>query len=200
MGGPVRVGVATVMFVAAITGSSSRAAVILDSLIVRVYDNAGVLAGNRTHAMKDAHTILAGADVDVYWRDCPGRGRTHPACTNTPAPGELSVRLVKSPKNDEDDRALGRALIDSATGTGTLATVFVDRVQTIASIAKADPWAMVGRVMAHEIGHLLLGTNSHSGSGLMREIWTAKELTRNRPGDWLFSSAQREGLRRRAGV
>ena len=49
--------------------------------------------------------------------------------------------------------------------------------------------------MAHEIGHLLLGTNAHSGTGLMREIWTLAELTRNRAQDWIFSGAQRETLR-----
>jgi hypothetical protein len=183
------------MFVAALAGSSSRAAVILDSLIVRVYDNAGVLADNRTRAMKDARTILARADVDIYWRDCPARGRTHAACATTPAPGELVVRLVKSPKEDTDTRALGSALIDSITGSGTLATVFIDRIQAVAVLGKVDPWPIVGRVMAHEIGHLLLGTNSHSESGLMREIWSMKDLTRNRPGDWLFSSPQREDLR-----
>jgi hypothetical protein len=53
---------------------------------------------------------------------------------------------------------------------------------------------MVGGVMAHEIGHLLLGSNSHSETGLMREIWSLKDLTRNRPDDWLFSPAQREEL------
>jgi hypothetical protein len=54
---------------------------------------------------------------------------------------------------------------------------------------------MIGRVMAHEIGHLVLGTNTHSASGLMREIWTFAELTRNRAQDWMFSGAQRDRLR-----
>jgi len=54
---------------------------------------------------------------------------------------------------------------------------------------------MIGRVMAHEIGHLLLGTNTHSDDGLMREVWTLAEMTRNRAQDWLFSRAQRDTLR-----
>ena len=193
MGGILQI-VAVILAVAAFSATSSRAAVILDTLIVRVYDNAGVLAADRARAMKDATSILAHADLNVRWRDCPARGRSHSACLALPSPGELAVRLVHSPKSDPNVRALGNAFIDATSGSGTLATVFVDRVQAVVQ-SKADPWAMVGRVMAHEIGHLLLGSNSHSESGLMREIWTIGELMRSRPSDWLFSKAQREDLR-----
>jgi hypothetical protein len=176
--------------------TSGRAAVILDSLTVRIYDNAGVLAAGRARAIKRASDILGRADVSVDWRDCPAGGvLARGACLAPPGPGELAVRLVRSPKEDPNPRALGNALIDKATGTGTLATVFVDRVSAMAQQGQHDQWAMIGSVMAHEIGHLLLGTNSHSDSGLMREIWTVKDLTRNRPEDWLFSRAQREELR-----
>ena len=33
---------------------------------------------------------------------------------------------------------------------------------------------ILGRVTAHEIGHLLIGTNSHAPSGLMRASWNVK--------------------------
>jgi hypothetical protein len=176
--------------------ASGRAAVILDSLSIRIYDNAGVLAAYRARAIKRAGDILARADLAVDWRDCPAGGvLTRGACAAPPSPGELALRLVHSPKGDPNPRALGNALIDTATGSGTLATVFIDRVTKLSQQGRLDPWSMVGVVMAHEIGHLLLGTNSHSDSGLMREIWTLKDLTRNRPDDWLFSRSQRDELR-----
>lgn len=193
MGGILRV-VTVIVSVAGFSATSSRAAVILDSLIVRVYDNAGVLAADRARAMKGASSILVHADLNVRWRDCPARGKTHSSCLAVPSPGELAVRLVHSPKSDPNVRVLGNALIDATSGSGTLATVFVDRVQSLVQ-SQADPWAMVGRVMAHEIGHLLLGSTSHSDTGLMREIWTLSELMRSRPSDWLFSRGQRENLR-----
>ena len=184
------------LLVAGFLGTSSRAAVILDSLTVRIYDNAGVLAGERARAIKRANDILARAELAVDWRDCPAGGvRPRAACATPPAPGELAVRLVRSPKHDPNPRALGNALIDSATGSGTLATVFVDRVMTMATLGKLDTWSMVGGVMAHEIGHLLLGSNTHTETGLMREIWSLKDLVRNRPDDWFFSRAQRDELR-----
>jgi hypothetical protein len=196
MGGIGRVITAVVMFLTTVAGTSGGAAVILDSLVVRVYDNAGVLARDRARAVQRAHEILAGADLAIEWRDCPARGGwTRASCSNAPHAGDLAVRLVRSPKGDPNPRPLGNALIDPATGTGTLATVFVDRVEAISDQGKADAWSMVGRVMAHEIGHLLLRTNAHTDTGLMREIGTLKDLIRNRPEDWLFSSRQRQDLR-----
>jgi hypothetical protein len=195
MGGIVRVLAAGVV-AAAFSVASGRAAVILESLVVRVYDNAGVLAGDRQRAIKRANEILARAEVAIDWRDCPaGAAWMHAGCADMPRPGELSVRLVRTPKNDANPRALGSALIDKVTGRGTLATVFVDRIRGVAQQGKTDPWAIVGRVMAHEIGHLLLGTNSHSETGLMREMWALKDLLRGHPDDWLFSRKQRDDLR-----
>ena len=196
MGGSVRVLATATLLAAGLAGASPRGAVILDSLSVRIYDNAGVLAAGRARAIKRATDILGRADIAVDWRDCPAGGvLARAVCAAPPERGELAVRLVRSPKNDPNPRALGTALIDKSTGTGTLATVFVDRVAAMAHQGKQDQWTMIGGVMAHEIGHLLLGTNSHSETGLMREIWTLKDLTRNRPEDWLFSRAQREELR-----
>jgi hypothetical protein len=196
MGGFGRVVATAVVLAAGFAQTSGRAAVILDSLSIRIYDNAGVLSANRARAAKRAGDILARADLAIDWRDCPAGGvLARGACAAPPAPGELSLRLVHSPKSDPNPHALGNALIDTATGSGTLATVYVDRVTKLALQGKLDAWSMVGAVMAHEIGHLLLGTNSHSESGLMREIWSLRDLTRNRPDDWLFSRAQREELR-----
>lgn len=196
MGAAVRVAATAAMLGLGFLGTSGQAAVILDSLTVRIYDNAGVLAGDRARAITRANEILSRADLTVDWRDCPAGGmRNRGNCLAPPARGDLAVRLVRSPKSDPHSRALGTALIDDTTGSGTLATVYVDRVMSVAGQAKTDVWGMVGRVMAHEIGHLLLGSNSHSASGLMREIWTLRDLARNRPQDWSFSRAQRDELR-----
>jgi hypothetical protein len=196
MGGSVRVLATATLLAAGLAGASPRGAVILDSLSVRIYDNAGVLTAGRARAIKRATEILGRADLAVDWRECPATGvLTRGACSAPPEPGELAVRLVRSPKGDPNARALGTALIDRTTGKGTLATVFVDRVTALAQQGRQDQWAMIGGVMAHEIGHLLLGSNSHTDTGLMREIWTLKDLIRNRPDDWLFSRTQREELR-----
>jgi hypothetical protein len=205
MGGSGRVIATGVVLTGTLLAASGRAAVIPDGVTIRVYDNAGILAGDRARAISRAREILTRAELDIEFRDCFGRGAQAPAvCAAPPASGELIVRLARdvdrldaSGKRDSAgaSRALGNSMIDTATGAGTLATVFVDRIESMAQQARADRWAMVGRVMAHEVGHLLLGTNAHSKTGLMREIWTLAELTRNRAQDWMFSHAQSDKLR-----
>jgi hypothetical protein len=183
------------VLVATLLRTSGSAAVIPDGLIIRIYDNAGVLAADRARAIERARAILVTADLDIEWRDCSSGGTMRTGCAGPAAAGELVVRLVRSPKGAEHELALGNSLIDSATGGGTLATVFVDRVESIAGRGRTDRAAIMGRVIAHEIGHLLLGTNAHAETGLMREIWTLAELTRNRAQDWMFSATQRQNLR-----
>ena len=73
----------------------------------------------------------------------------------------------------------------------------VDRVDWLASTGKAVRAEVLGRAIAHEIGHQLLGSNDHTPRGLMRETWTAEELTRNRAEDWQFSTSQRVALHAR---
>ena len=176
-------------------------AIILDSITIRIYDSAGVTPNDRTAALKTAGAILSRADLDATWIVCtPARdGRPQPGCDAAPASHELVVRLTHSSPTAEDgnSRAFGYSLIDATTATGTLSTVFVDRVDWLASTGKAVRADVLGRAIAHEIGHQLLGSNDHSARGLMRETWTADELTRNRPEDWQFSSAQRAALHAR---
>jgi hypothetical protein len=54
---------------------------------------------------------------------------------------------------------------------------------------------LLGRAIAHEIGHLLLGTASHACAGLMRARWLTGELQRDWPLDWVLSVP--EGARMR---
>ena len=179
---------------------SAAAAVILDSLVVRIYDNAGMTAAERSRATTRAGTILDRADVDVEWLDCPARtsGRAAAACDTAPVRGELIIRLVNAPVPDSDDarrQALGYSLIDSAAGVGTMATVFVDRVNRLANDARTARSTILGRAIAHEIGHLILASNAHADAGIMRETWTAQQLTSSRAEDWLFLPGQSEQLR-----
>ena len=179
-----------------VAAAARAAAVIPDGLVIRVYDNAGVLPGDRTRAIARAREILARAELDAEWLDCPARGvKAAWACAAPIGWNELVVRLGRAPARDADAKALGSSIIDARTGVGTFATVYVDRVGLVARQGNTDVATMIGRLIAHEVGHLLLGTNTHTNTGLMREIWTLAELTRNDAQDWTFSPAQRETLR-----
>jgi hypothetical protein len=49
--------------------------------------------------------------------------------------------------------------------------------------------------MAHEIGHVLLGPNSHSPSGIMRVQWSAEDFKHFRKKDFCFTPEQTTKLR-----
>ena len=159
------------------TGSESSAA---ERLIVRTYDTFGVTAGEITNARTVAGAILQDAGLQVVWRDCSG------GCADPLASGELMVRIVAAPDAIVLG-SLGCAVIDLQQGTGTLATVYVDRINRLASRVGVNAGTLLGRAVAHEIGHLLLGTSRHSAAGLMRAFWSDGELQRNLAADWTWS-------------
>jgi hypothetical protein len=49
---------------------------------------------------------------------------------------------------------------------------------------------ILGCAIAHEVGHLLLGSNSHSGSGIMQRRWERKEMRHAMTGTLLFTPEQ----------
>ena len=92
---------------------------------------------------------------------------------------------------------LGEAVGDSRTHKGSFATVFADRIWSTSDRAGANPRDVLGWVIAHEIGHLLVGTNYHARQGLMRGVWTDLELRRPIGLEWHFSPSEARRMRAR---
>ena len=172
--------------------------------VVRVYDTANGDITARTAAIRTAAAIVRDAGIPVEVRDCTGAGDRadcqHPRRTDlivrimsTPTPGTAtghgSLRLRT--QRGEQQLQLGVATLNPVTLAGQMATVFQRPVLQIARQARLDPAELLGRTIAHEIGHLLLRTPGHSSSGLMREIWSLEELTSNRHDDWRFAPGDR---------
>ena len=49
--------------------------------------------------------------------------------------------------------------------------------------------------MAHELGHLLLGTNSHSKRGVMQSLWSGNQLRKANLKALYFSPRQAARIR-----
>jgi hypothetical protein len=166
------------------------------AVTVRVYDNANVPKAAVRAALDTAAHTLRPADVEVTWLSCSTSSGG--PCTEPIRRGELMVRLVRSRQvAGADDESLGTALVDPATGTGVLATVYVDRVERLAKASGSDLGMLLGRAMAHEIGHLLMGGSAHAVRGLMRPRWTRAEVTRNVIADWRFDAPELRAIRLR---
>jgi hypothetical protein len=176
-------------------GSSLHAAA--TSIVVRTYTEAASAPDIRT-ARHTAGAILERAGIQVLWLECalPDGLTDTGACALAPRWNELLVRVVSA--GAEDGRrgvdTLGSALVDVDAGAGSLATVYADRVRVMAQRDGADKAELLGRAMAHEIGHLLLGTNGHAAHGLMRASWSSVDLRGHRV-QWFFSRKEGEAMR-----
>lgn len=160
---------------------------------VRVYRSPEITSDVLRAALNVAEATFTAASVDVVWKVCG------PAeCNVPPTPTERLVRLVRAPEGgSRDTRCLGDALIDAQKGTGVLATVYIDRVLDLARHLDINYTTLLGRTIAHEIGHLLLATNTHSTSGLMRELWSPDELLASRADDWVLRPFEAAAIRQR---
>ena len=156
------------------------------SLVVRLYDAHGVAADTTAAARATVDRILHDAGIHVTWAECPCDGRV--------VSSELMIRIVAAP-SAADPRSLGFSYVDVQQRSGTLATVFADRVDLLAKLAGVNEGELLGRAMAHELAHLLLGTRDHALVGLLRGHWTSRELASNQPVDWQLSRSDAARLR-----
>lgn len=80
-----------------------------------------------------------------------------------------------------------------AAERGRVADVYWDTIE------KFRPFSarVLGHVMAHEIGHLLLPTRAHSRDGLMRASWDRRDVERLKTGGLLFTRDQGDLIRRK---
>jgi hypothetical protein len=113
-------------------------------------------------------------------------------------PSVLVLRIVGQPASESvSPNALGFAVAQQ--GDSTYASVFRDRL--LAMVGRGGPYSeaeLLGHAMAHELGHLLLGTPAHSRYGLMAGRWRASDLDRASVGFLLFSPAEAAIMRAEA--
>jgi len=74
--------------------------------------------------------------------------------------------------------------------------VFADRIAAAADRQNRPHSSVLAHVMAHEIGHVLLRTNDHSGAyGLMAPVWTDWEYGQIGKGLMFFNRSQSQAMR-----
>ena len=74
---------------------------------------------------------------------------------------------------------------------------FYSRIEDLAQYNGASLASLLGTVIAHELGHLLLPYDSHTSRGLMRAEWDHRQLKDMASGLLAFTPEQAELIRRR---
>ncbi len=139
-----------------------------------------------------AETVVAAAfsplQVEVSWTNCDKSG-----------PGvHILLRLrregpLNAARADSLD-VMGMAFTEGGTA-GTMADAYYGAIEQFARTHLADPAEVLGYVVAHELGHLLLGPG-HSAGSIMTAVWDGKTLAAARQRWLTFSQAQRTSVHR----
>jgi hypothetical protein len=162
-------------------------------ITVLVNDGANVDHLVLGEAEKEAGRIFHAAGIEISWVNCIG-GKQVARCRVEPGLNEFVLHIVKSGKTSSDS-VFGEAFL-AADGTGKYCDVFFERIKREAELS-VTPALLLGSVMAHELGHLLLSSKAHSLWGIMQPIWHQDELSRVEMGALLFNPAESRLMRGR---
>ena len=145
-------------------------------------------------AEKEAGRIFHVAGVEISWVNCIGGGHVD-RCRVQPGMNEFVVHIVMSGKTSSDS-VFGVAFV-AADGTGKYSDVFFGRIKRQCQESDFAIERLLGYVMAHELGHLLLGTGAHSRWGIMMPTWRKAELQEAKMGGLLFHPEQAQLMKAR---
>lgn len=90
---------------------------------------------------------------------------------------------------------LGFALPCAPDESACIADVFYQRVEGLAARSRVPLPRVLACAVAHELGHLLLGANSHSDRGIMRAGWSPADFEAKAAASLLFTASEADLIR-----
>ncbi len=163
---------------------------------ISVHNDAGISVGTLRGAEMEASRVFRQSGIEAKWLNCalPADGPEDPAqCRMADFPEHLQLRIARRSRN-LSEITFGISYL-SADGSGCYANLFYQRVEEMHERSRVNLASLLGDVAAHEIGHLLLGTNSHAASGIMRARWESEELGSISTGTLFFSDVESRQMR-----
>jgi hypothetical protein len=131
-----------------------------------------------TSAIAEVSAVFRAAKVEIAWKSCDDLPGTVPSAVRW-----FVLRLrwatalwtaVTSTSTSLD--VMGRAFV-ADTREGGMADAYFEAIQDLAIQFRIDSGALLGYVIVHELGHLLLGPGHvANGVSVMRGRWTPDEL------------------------
>ena len=170
------------------------------ALTVRLYNHADAPLAMLTAAARVGRGIFSRAGLEMTWVLCrPGPGQLpDPACSKRPGKTVLRVNVLDrnmAEKLGAVPEAFGVAFPDKS-GFGLVASVFYHRVAELERDSGVEGELIFGHIMAHEIGHLLLGFKSHTPGGIMSAVWDEAKILEAEQGSLNFFGGQARRMRK----
>ena len=167
---------------------------------VMVYKYADVDPEILAKAEKRAESIFQELKVNVVWIDSGDFRRQFHGDSRKEQEQldsiDVLLRLVPLSRAALNSKAMGEALPCQLGKDACIANVFMNRVREKTDVEKMGSDQVLGHAMAHEIGHILLGSDSHSSTGLMKAKWNSDDMKRAGKGDLQFTAEQCQIIRK----
>ena len=121
-------------------------------------------------AENETRRILEQAGIHATWRDCPTGNEP---CQKGPGRVFILAVMAGPAQSKFMDTVSGYAVVPDQ-----LAVVYYDDLPHISGSNKgtSDTAQVLGCVIAHELGHLLLGGRGHSVAGIMQALWGVEQI------------------------
>ncbi len=144
---------------------------------ISVYNEAAVPGDVLTQGEQQASQVFWEAGIEVKWLNCkvPAASEEESRiCREAVSLGHFHLGIVRKSLGSKRE-AMGISFVAN-DGSGSYADLFYEPMKELHKSDGTNLASLLGHVAAHEVGHLLLGANSHSKAGIMRPRWTAGEL------------------------
>jgi hypothetical protein len=169
---------------------------VLPAVTVRVINEAGIDPVVLRGAGKEAVRIFRHSGIRLNWMECSPeavRGKSDPCHTDL-GPSEFWLRVVIRRPSATSQDVLGFSELDETRRTGS-AGIYYPAAHAASARFGAGLGEILGSAAAHELGHLLLGVNAHSPSGVMVAHWSRREFELLSISELNFTRDQSRGLR-----
>jgi hypothetical protein len=162
-------------------------------LTVRTYSFAKIEDYTLRRAEKVTSAILQRAGVKIAWIECPrneAEVAQFPACIPALGPTDLVLKLVA--RFDMKGSGLKKSVFGICLGNSII--ISCARLLDLETSSERTSDEIIGLTTAHEIGHALLGSNSHSSRGIMRPHWDSGDLQKEGRHSTFFTEEQVEKI------
>ena len=179
--------IAGLTLMAAVVASDTSAAESFEPLDVLVIDDVGVPGDILERGRHEASRIFEKLGIGLIWVE-GGMPKARRYL--------IIIRIVsKSPGRESRYRGVLGTAAASTGNRAMVAWLFYDRIDEERKRLDVDLALMLGHVIAHEMGHLLLPYGSHSVAGLMKENWDTSQAAQASRRSLTFSSEEAEAIR-----
>lgn len=175
-------GILLVVVAASGTNGSGR-----QQVVVHVDDRAQVPAADLAAARQEVDLIFSEAGISVTWAE--GRFPVSIIGPSAAKDGRRHVALLVVNAGEDSQPSAG-CMLGFANRNPAVAYAFYNRIVEHGQLRPINVPAVLGRVVAHELGHVLLPPNAHSAHGIMRSNLDLESVNPDR-----FTTDQARALR-----